>query len=118
MTTLQTPQDANEATIGAVASTAVLGAWFPIETAPKDGTEILVHTKYGNFYVVSYDDVFSAPWRVRNDEGLGEKTPTHWMPLPEAPNGGGAQLLSNAGFGAAGFSAERPLQRRVGGLGS
>lgn len=59
--------------------------WQPIETAPKDGTEILVHTRYGNFYVVGYDDVFSAPWRVRNDEGLTETAPTHWMPLPPPP---------------------------------
>lgn len=60
-------------------------AWQPIETAPKDGTEILVHTKYETFYVVSYDSLFSAPWRVRNDEGLSEAVPTHWMPLPSAP---------------------------------
>ena len=59
--------------------------WQPLETAPKDGTEILVYTKCGSFYVVSYDDVFSAPWRVRNDEGISEAAPTHWMPLPDAP---------------------------------
>ncbi len=60
--------------------------WMPIETAPKDGTAILVYTQHDNFYVVSYDDVFSAPWRVRNDAGLNERALTHWMPLPEAPN--------------------------------
>ena len=60
--------------------------WKPIETAPKDETEILIFTKQGNFYVVSYDDIFAAPWRIRNDEGLYAHTPTHWMPLPEAPN--------------------------------
>ena len=60
--------------------------WQPIETAPKDGTAILVYTCNEGFYVVSYDDIFSAPWRVRNDEGLNEDQPTHWMPLPEPPN--------------------------------
>ena len=63
--------------------------WMPIETAPTDGTGILIYTRYGNFYVVSYDDMFAAPWRVRNDEGLLKTAPTHWMPLPEAPNAGG-----------------------------
>lgn len=65
-----------------------LGAWLPIATAPKDGTEILVFTRYGNKYVVAYDDVFSNPWRVRNDEGISETAPIYWMPLPEAPNAG------------------------------
>ena len=60
--------------------------WQPIATSPKDGTEILVYTRSECFYVVVYDDVFSAPWRIRNDEGLNETVPTHWMPLPEAPN--------------------------------
>jgi len=59
--------------------------WQKIETAPKDGTDILVYTNQDNFYVVSYDDIFFPPWRIRNDEGIHEKTPTHWMPLPEAP---------------------------------
>ncbi len=60
--------------------------WQPIETAPKDGTDILIFTSYESFYVASYDDVFRAPWRIRNDEGLNEHVPTHWMPLPAEPN--------------------------------
>ena len=78
----------NDATPDGAASvlTAGLGAWLPIETAPKDGTEILVYTRSECFYVVAYDDVFSAPWRIRNDEGLNRAVPTHWMPLPDAPN--------------------------------
>lgn len=59
--------------------------WQPIETAPKDGTEILIYSRYGDQYVVSYDDSFNAPWRVRNEEGLNAHIPTHWMPLPEPP---------------------------------
>lgn len=67
-------------------STAGLGVWRPISTAPKDGTEILVYTWAGSRYVVAYDDLYSAPWRVRNDEGISEQAPAFWQPLPEAPN--------------------------------
>lgn len=84
---------------------AGLGAWLPIETAPKDGTEILVYTMSECFYVVAYDDVFSAPWRIRNNEGLNEAVPTHWMPLPDATNDqaqGWAQGSSRLSPGAAG----------------
>lgn len=65
--------------------------WQPIETAPKDGTCILIYTQYsdtGEFYVAGYDSVFSAPWRLINDFGFNEHVPTHWMPLPAAPKGG------------------------------
>lgn len=65
---------------------AMVPEWQPIETAPKDGTEILIYSRYGDQYVVSYDDSFiRAPWRIRNEEGLNENIPTHWMPLPETP---------------------------------
>ena len=60
-------------------------AWQPIATAPKDETEILVYTECGNMYVVSYDDLFSAPWRIRNMEGINEHVPTHWQPIPQRP---------------------------------
>ena len=75
--------------------------WQPIATAPKDGTEILVYTRSECFYVVVYDDVFSAPWRIRNDEGLNETVPTHWMPLPEAPD-------ANVTGASGAFAAKRP----------
>ena len=56
--------------------------WQPIETAPKDGTEILCVTRNRSFYVVSYDDIFSAPWRVINDFGLNKSAVVFWMPIP------------------------------------
>lgn len=59
--------------------------WQPIETVPKDGTEMLICTREGCRYVVSYDNIFTAPWRIRNDQGLNEHIPVLWMPLPAAP---------------------------------
>jgi hypothetical protein len=74
--------------------------WQPIETAPKDGTEIIgfwpsyrkgrqvqvtyyVDTEtreYGKIERVSQYWMSPSPWTV------GERTaPTHWMPIPEAP---------------------------------
>ena len=88
MTTTKTPQGANEATIGAVASTAGLGAWLPIETAPKDGTGIIVCGDTGNVWC-------NVKWEKRPRAGerwehfaLGALrfNPTHWMPIPKAPN--------------------------------
>ena len=65
----------------------VPAGWQPIETAPKDGTEILVSINFG-LHVVCYDDIFSAPWRVFNEVGFNEHVPTHWMPLQAAPKPG------------------------------
>lgn len=59
-----------------------IGDWQPIETAPKDGTRILLWGDLpdwdGCFYEVGY-------W----DESIGGFTcdvePTHWQPLPKPP---------------------------------
>lgn len=64
-----------------------VGQWQPIETAPKDGTEILAYGRKqdGAYFVAfEYGDWWCAgPW----DEGWCElnHAPTHWMPLPEPP---------------------------------
>jgi hypothetical protein len=64
--------------------------WEPIETAPKDGTQILVYC--GDVWAVVYWwDGYGGVWRVAADvNGWNESdelssTPTHWMSLPEPP---------------------------------
>ena len=63
--------------------------WKPIETAPKDGTEILVHAKdrpIGKSMTVAF--WVSHGWAfLESPLGvlyLGDDI-THWMPLPESP---------------------------------
>lgn len=58
--------------------------WHTMETAPKDGTEVLVFSNIG--LMVSF--YFKGMWREKaNMLGL-RKDPTHWMPLPKAPKEG------------------------------
>lgn len=75
--------------------------WQPIETAPNDGTEIIITNGYevctGKYHwsnVTNYAPFFvqSVNGELRN-QGYNCKVepvyfyePTHWMPLPEKPN--------------------------------
>ena len=68
--------------------------WQPIETAPKDGTQILayIHIDDGDIGVMKWMDFGQglALW-VWSDELMGEVDPdpyqpTHWMPLPPPPS--------------------------------
>ena len=70
--------------------------WQPIETAPKDGTEILLWGPYCERPSPAkwYDGKWCAYWdgfRVIESEGdFGTDyrefdVPTHWMPLPDPP---------------------------------
>jgi hypothetical protein len=80
----------------AYAAGAEADRWQPIETAPRDGTSILVAggtiTWHGPGTTVTLEEVShvnwdGAGWWVGNDED-GEHIscePTHWMPLPQKP---------------------------------
>lgn len=73
--------------------------WQPIETAPRDGTRILLYRPLADR---TNDDPIDIKRGVPRDNGCwGETIPaglsgenytdgacraTHWMPLPEAPN--------------------------------
>jgi hypothetical protein len=78
----------------ASALSAGLGAWLPIETAPKDGTGIIVCSDTGNVWC-------NVKWEKRPRAGerwehftLGAIRfhPIYWMPIPKAPNVQGDRL--------------------------
>jgi Lar family restriction alleviation protein len=67
--------------------------WQPIETAPKDGTCILVSNEYGSWiakYVPEYQSGYrpAVPWMsmmLNHDHmrwGVRALVPTNWQPLP------------------------------------
>lgn len=75
--------------------------WQPIETAPRDGTEILLFQaiQYGVMMRVGNWDERGehidtgkrvAGWTEADDGYIGCIEPTHWMPLPEPPTQGDA----------------------------
>jgi len=58
--------------------------WQPIETAPKDGEDILATD--GTAMLVTYWYGASTGWLYRyTDHGVDGWSPTHWMPLPASP---------------------------------
>ena len=62
---------------------AVSQGWQPIETAPKDERILL-----GGFYASGNFDVEVGAWVFthRRWPYIGDKFPTHWMPLPAPPS--------------------------------
>lgn len=59
-------------------------AWMPIESAPKDSTQIVLH-RMGVVWIGHYYDegTENGDWFTGYDDELEQ--PTHWMPLPSAP---------------------------------
>jgi hypothetical protein len=77
--------------------------WQPIETAPKDGTRIVLAKYVGHPDHISSLwwmtlGFWSSRWQNWNDgiEPSGLADPTHWMPLPPAPALSKANEQSNA----------------------
>lgn len=69
---------------------SVVPGWQPIETAPKDGTEILVSDSRcldGFMQVVCWDDdrPDNYSWATSDGPSFHADAFTHWMPLPEPP---------------------------------
>lgn len=73
----------------------VVPGWMPIESAPKDGTFILVATSDGT-WIARYCGIYPSGYRPENPwESMMlnrdhmprycSSFPTHWMPLPAAP---------------------------------
>lgn len=66
--------------------------WQPIDTAPKDGTRVILFyggrdkSDEGQIYTASWCPYFNG-WEADCIDGFYGATPTHWQPLPEPPNG-------------------------------
>jgi hypothetical protein len=69
-----------------------MSGWQPIESAPKDGTEILVcmthNTPDGGWETIQWVDWQCAPyiWPRFMDRVDIPFAPTHWMSLPAPPD--------------------------------
>ena len=61
--------------------------WQPLETAPKDGREILLFAQ--GILVVAHWDEFGRGWVMRERGKPKDQWvfASHWMPLPEPPEG-------------------------------
>jgi hypothetical protein len=70
-------------------STAGEGAWLPIETAPKDGTEVLI-CEYGDVFLarwtLGHDNIRDEDWACFMCDGYRKHfDATAWHPLPSPP---------------------------------
>lgn len=64
--------------------------WMPIETAPRDGTRVLVYIEGGGLYwrIIARTLDESGGWYT--DPGKHHVQPTHWQPIPAPPEAGKA----------------------------
>jgi hypothetical protein len=67
---------------------SVVTEWQPIETAPKDGTRILLSGLSpdglgGRLEAIGISYFINGEWEDWQDD-----MPTHWMPLPKQPSAG------------------------------
>lgn len=74
---------------------AVLGGWQPIETAPKDGSDVLIRCPGDSVHEARWIDWSNSRYDLRHrltgwywagyDGAVGPVFPTHWRPLPPPP---------------------------------
>jgi hypothetical protein len=69
-----------------------MSEWQPIETAPRDGTDVLVYVPKPHWHYPppATPGVFEAwygygKWKIDTDDNGTWVEPTHWMPLPSPP---------------------------------
>lgn len=85
------------------------GGWQPMETAPKDGTEVLLLVEVGYKKKLGRQTVYRKGkfhcnhwyldgWRASNDP-LNPETPTHWQHLPSPPDSPDAKGTTCKGCG-------------------
>jgi hypothetical protein len=58
-------------------------AWLPIETAPRDGGDVLLYEGFEPVVCQGWFDKDGEEWRPT--KGSFFRAPTHWMPLPKPP---------------------------------
>lgn len=56
--------------------------WQPIETAPRDGTYVLVWNTLSEAPIIA---MYEGAYWEDSYEGCTNIKASHWMPLPEAP---------------------------------
>ena len=61
------------------------GNWQPMETAPKDDTEILIWSLGGGMYVAQYAYTGNDGVPRWQPVGLPSMRILYWMPLPKPP---------------------------------
>ena len=63
--------------------------WQPIETAPRDGTEILCFIPEHTWGLLTVKEEYKVLRFIQGvtwaNQGLYTEYPTHWMPLPKPP---------------------------------
>jgi hypothetical protein len=83
-----------EAALQAAIAAQNVAGWMPIESAPRDGTKCLFLTaepeKGSPAYNMKDGRVFTGRFKTHGFclEGAYTRNPTHWMPLPAAPDAG------------------------------
>ncbi len=67
-----------------------MSEWQPIETAPKDGTDVLIgwfelpgQKSMTIVFWHSFRKAWCNTWTLFSANAVSQ--PTHWMPLPEPP---------------------------------
>lgn len=78
------------------------GDWQPIETAPRDGTDIIVYRP--NFDGDYIPEVGTDYWMTKLIEPTWAKSrrdcqPTHWQPFPAPPSRSLLSQISGADHG-------------------